>query len=661
MYYQATNVRSQRFSQQSLQLDLNNIIAGQNLFNWNKAVIITILFFFIAGFIAGFLGALASLQIGVGADGKLEYLLMLLVVAIVLANAIYQNLNKVILIGIVCIIVAVVVPVLLYYLASQLGILQNPTLFLPNLFFLKSLSITLFGLVISIISFLLICFGFALSDVLINQFHSIRTFVVFIIILIASILGSLIEVSFELQHPKFRSNLSSINLQIVIILGGIAFVSYIAGSAWLNNHVRNIPLNRNNLLSLWALAFGSWGGTSFYDLDLSRVNFKNAKLANTDLRARKLYRTCFQGVTGLERARVDSRYLDLEIPKVQKLLTKGCSEDPDFGGLNLRGAYLQNADLRRMNFIDTNFTGADLRGTDLRGSILANAQVIDVDFTNANLTGICIQNWNVNSQTCFTNVECDYIYRKLDDKAEPSDRFPTDRNFQPREFESLYQEVGNVVELVFREGVNWRAFAFTMQKLQLEDEGLGLEIKGVEKRGDLWVVKVTHNENVSTHEVETRLNTAYEQLQQLLATKEQQINRLLGIVENQTEAFKEISKRFGNNFWITGSSITNLAGSGQIEYDEAAAQVRNIVASSADSGQATAILQNFLAKLQLQSVAATEETQAELMQHMILAEAQKDLVLKQFLIQQEQQIIAAFPQGILATAIQNAIMQLRLG
>lgn len=659
MYDRATNVRSKRFSQKSLQSNLSNIVAGQSLINWNKAIIITILFFLIAGFLAGFLGALASLQIGIGTDGKLEYLLMILVVSIVLINAIYQSLNRITLIGILSIILAVIVPVLIYYLVYHLGILQNPKLFLPNLFLPKALFIILFGLLISIISFLLFCFALALSNVLINRFQLVKTFGILIMILIASVLGSIIEISFELQQTKFKENLSSFNLQIVIILGGIAFGSYIAGSAWLSNRFRNIPLNRQNLLSLWALAFGSWGGTSFYNLDLSRVNFRNAKLANTDLRARKLYRTCFQGVTGLERSRVDSRYMDLEIPKVQKLLTQGHSEDPDFSGLNLRGAYLQDADLRRMNFIDTNLTSADLRGADLRASILANAQVIDVDFTDANLTGICILNWNVNSQTCFTNVECDYIYRRLDDKGEPSDRFPADRNFNPREFESLYQEVGNVVELVFREGVNWRAFAFTMQKLQLEDEGLGLEIKGVEKRGDLWVVKVTHNENVSTHEVETRLNSAYEQLQQLLATKEQQINRLLGIVENQTEAFKEISKRFGNNFWITGSSITNLAGSGQIEYDEAAVQVRNIVASSADSGQATAILQNFLAKLQRQSVAATEETQAELMQQMILAEAEKDLVLKQFLIQQEQQIIAAFPQGILATAIQNAIAQLR--
>ncbi|MBD2774144.1 pentapeptide repeat-containing protein [Iningainema tapete] len=430
-------------------------------------------------------------------------------------------------------------------------------------------------------------------------------------------------------------------------------------SAWLSNRLRGTPWNYPGLLRSWALAAGSWGGTSFYNLDLSEVNFKNAKLANTDLRARKLYRTCFQGVTGLERARVDSRYLDLEIPKVQKLLTRGCSEDPDFSNLCLRGAYLQGADLRQMKLIDTDLTGADLKDADLRGSILANAQVIGVDFTNANLTGSCIQDWNVNSQTCFTNVQCDYIYRKLDDKGEPTDRYPVERNFEPREFESLYQEVGNVVELVFKEGVNWRAFAFTLQKLQIEDDGLGLELKGIEKRGDLWVVKVTHHENIPSLEVEKRLSVYYEELKQLLATKEQQINSLLGIAANQAEVIKEFSQRpFGNSFLITGSTITNLAGSGQIEYNEAADQVRSIIANSSEPVQLTNTIRLLLAQLQGQSVATTAETQAELIKQVLLSEAQQDTIFKQFLLQQSQQITHATSEDVIATAIQEAIAQL---
>jgi hypothetical protein len=356
---------------------------------------------------------------------------------------------------------------------------------------------------------------------------------------------------------------------------------------------------------------------------------------------------------------VDSRYLDLEIPKVQKLLTHGYSEDKNFSLLSLRGAYLQDADLRYMNFTDTDLIGADLRGADLRNSILARTQVIDVNFTNANLTGICIEHWSVNDQTCFTEVQCDYIYRKLDEKGESTDRYPFDRNFEPREFESLYQEVGNVVELIFKEGVNWRAFSFSLQKLQLEDDGLGLELKGFEKRGDRWVVKVTHNESASRQVVEQRVYGMYDQMKTLLDAKEQQINKLLGIAADQAEALKSYSKQpFGNSFFITGSTITNLAGSGQIDYDEAAGQVRSIVASGGEPDRATTVAQSLLRHLQGQSVATTSDIQAELIQQVILTEAQKDPFFKQFLVQQGQQVAEALPESAIASAIRNAIAQL---
>ncbi|NER21132.1 MAG: pentapeptide repeat-containing protein [Symploca sp. SIO1C2] len=410
----------------------------------------------------------------------------------------------------------------------------------------------------------------------------------------------------------------------------------------------------------WTLAVGSWLGTSFYNLDLSNVNFTGAKLPNTDLRAKKLYRTCFQGVVGLERARVDNRYLDLAYPKVQKLLTHQSSPDPNFRSFNLRGAYLQGKDMRGFDFTEANLTGADCKDAKLQNANFTHAQIIDVDFTNANLTGICIADWSVNDQTKFTNVQCDYVYRKLDENDNPTDRFPCDRNFEPREFESLYQEIGNVAELIFKEGVNWRAFAFTLQKLQLEDEGLGLQLKGIEKRGDLWVVKVTHNEDIPTAQVEQQLKANYGNLQRQLANKEQQINQLLGIVSNQAESLKELSKKpFGNYFTITGSTITNLAG-GQIEYTEAAAQIRSLVAGSSNQQPMTSVAQTFLEQLQNQNIATSPDTQMELIKQIILSEAQKDKIFGQFLLQQGQQILDTMPNSAIASAIQAAIAQLRI-
>lgn len=152
---------------------------------------------------------------------------------------------------------------------------------------------------------------------------------------------------------------------------------------------------------------------------------------------------------------------------------------------------------------------------------------------------------------------------------------------------------------------------------------------------------------------------SYEELKQLLSTKEQQINSLLGIATNQAEAIKEFSKRpLGNSFFITGSTITNLAGSGQIEYNEAADQVRNIVANSSDQVQVTTTVRNFLAQLQGQSVATTTGTQAELIKQVLLNEADKDPIFKQLLVLQGQQLVDATQEGAITTAIRGAIAQL---
>jgi uncharacterized protein YjbI with pentapeptide repeats len=531
---------------------------------------------------------------------------------------------------------------------------------LPNDFFAATFLNLIFVPAVAISIFSTLRFFLALGDILFLNSQAFKI-VLLLSSAFAAALGSLSSFRVFLNNPDDISSvfLGFLNQTSFGASGGVLFSFTLALCSWLTNHRRKVPWQHPDTLRDWTLAIGSWSGTSFNNLDLSNVNFSGAKLANTDLRARKLYRTNFQRVTSLERARVNNRYLDLEIPKVQKLLTHACSNEVNFNQLTLKGAYLRGADLRRKQFIDSDLTGADLQDADLQNCLLVRTAVIDVNFTGANLTGICIEDWSVNSQTLFTNVQCDYVYRKLDERGDPIDRFPSDRDFEPREFESLYQEVENVVELIFKEGVNWRAVAFTLQKLQLEDEGLGLELRGIEKRGDLWVVRVTHNESISGAEVERRLYPKIEEMQKLLATKEQQINKLLGIAYDQAEALKELSKKpFGNSFLITGSTITNLTGQGQIEYAEAANQVRSIIASAADLSHMTTTAQTLISQLQNHEVAVTLRTQTEFIQQVLLAEAQKDIVFQQFLLQQGQQIISTMSESAIALAIRGAIAQL---
>ncbi len=650
------NIRGRQLHQRNLENHLSNANAGQSTLAKLACLLLTLLFCFLVDIPAGYLGGISTFNIGVKSDYSLSYLSMLLILLCWFMTVIFNDFIK----SLIVICFIFFVTTLGFILLGNFGILEISSPYLILAFFL-----TLFGLFAFGSSLFSMRFTFALIDILFASCKFLKGVITF-----SAVFPALIGANFGVTLLKTSQSDEELWLVIrglnetqlhkltisSVITGSVFGLAIAIGARWANS-LRNVPWKYPDLFREWALTVGSFGGTSFYNLNLRGVNFRNATLANTDLRAKKLYRTCFQGVKGLERARVDSRYLDLELPKVQKLLTHGCCEEQDFSLVSLRGAYLQGADLRGINFTDTDLIGADLENADLRNANLARSQVIDVNFTSANLTGICIADWSINDQTKFTNVQCDYVYRKLDENGNPTDRFPADRNFEPREFESLYQEVGNVVELIFKEGINWRAVAFALQKLQLEDEGLGLELRGIEKRGDLWVVKVSHNEAISSTEVERRLYQQIEEMKQLLATKEHQINKLLGIASDQAEYLKQLSKQaLGTNFYIEGSAITNLTGQGQIEYTEAAGQIRSLVTQSGIETQVSQGSQQFLA--QLQDIATTPPMQTELIQQILLKEAQNDPAFRRFLLQQQQQILTALPPGTITSAIQGAIAQL---
>jgi uncharacterized protein YjbI with pentapeptide repeats len=496
-------------------------------------------------------------------------------------------------------------------------------------------------------------------------------------------------------------------------------LSLALGSVWVNRR-QGVPWRYPDLLRDWALAIGSFGGRSFYNLDLSEADFRNARLANTDLRARKLYRACFQSAEGLERARVDNQYLDLEIPKVQRLLTHACSAQLDLQKLNLRGAYLQNADMRGFDLTDTNLTGADLKNADLRGSILIRTQLAGSDFqgvdlrrsvlidanlteadfrgadlrdcilvrtqiarTNfegADMTGICIEDWSGSSKTNLTNVRCDYVYKQYEN-GQPSHRYPVDRDFEPGEFAALFQEPENELELIFKGDFSYSALSLAFYKLKTEKPELDLELKGIEQRGNLWVVRVTSSNPTIEGQLEQQISEVYqtatnsdslettikdsiyrdyEDIKQRLVDSQQQVRQWAGIAESQAETLKQLSKQaLGTNFYIEGSNITNLTGQGQIEYTEAAGQIRSLVTQGGTETQVSQGSQQVLS--QLQDIATTPLLQTELIQQILLKEAQNDPAFRRFLLQQQQQILTALPAGTIASAIQGAILQLSVG
>ncbi|MEH2163117.1 MAG: pentapeptide repeat-containing protein [Nostoc sp.] len=617
---------------------------------------------------------------------------------------------------------------LLVVMASATLLMTFKFVELPSDYFPLTFAYTIIGLAICTASLYVNRFAIALIDILFVKSQVLKLALV-IVVVSASGVGSNIAADIikiptnnNVKQALLALSEAQLNTAIIVAIAtGLFFGLGLGLGSWQANYRQGAPWRYPDLLRDWALAIGSFGGKSFYKLDLSGVDFRGTNLENTDLRAKNLYRTCFQGAKGLERARVDNQYLDLEIPKVQKLLTHACSADRDFRGLNLQGAYLQGADLRGFDFTDTNLTGSDLkqadlresrlvrtqlagadfqgvdlrknvlidanlteadfRGADLRGSILVRTQVARADFRGADLTGICIEDWSVSNKTRFTDVRCDYIYRKYEDN-QPTECYPVDRYFEAGEFAFLYQEPEDVVELVFKGEFDFSALSLAFYKLQTEMPELEFELKGIEQRENLWVVKAKTKGSVTERLIEAQLSLTYqatahkstvettiqdsiyrdyEEIRARLTASEQLVKQLAGVTGDQAEALKELSKRsLGNSFFITGSTITNLAGSGQIEYIEAADQIRQLITNSSDPKQVTSTLRGLITQFKQQNVATTVSTQMELIQQIIGVEAEKDPGFKQFLIEQSQQVIGSMPKGEVATAVEAAIAQLRV-
>lgn len=269
-----------------------------------------------------------------------------------------------------------------------------------------------------------------------------------------------------------------------------------------------------------AVFWAATGGISFYGADLTDISLDNIDLSHTDLRKANLTRTSFKGVTGLELARLQGTIL--EDPRVRKLLISNNGRSEDFTEANLQGANLQGADLRE--------------------AILVKAQVLDADFSRALLTDACIQDWNINKNTCFQDVDCKRVYLKCSLHGNFLEPKPDSGEFQPGEFEKWITDVRDTIDLIFQNGLNWRAFAFSLTQTAINNEGLGLSVRSIENKGDGVVVakvgvsletnKTAIHEEISNH-YHQAVSTIEAKYELVLQAKEGEIQRLQTFYDSQ--------------------------------------------------------------------------------------------------------------------------------
>ncbi|WP_392531027.1 pentapeptide repeat-containing protein [Nostoc sp. C117] len=308
---------------------------------------------------------------------------------------------------------------------------------------------------------------------------------------------------------------------------------------------------RYSLIRKIAIAFGATGGTSFFNADLTNADFTGATLKNTDFRKAKLRQTCFYEAKKLDFARLDNTILTN--PDVLSLIVTGNGRDKSYAGANLKGANLNGANLKKANLKNADITEATFQGACLEGANLTLAQAVGTNFSNAQMTGACVEAWNIENTTKLDNVDCRFIYLLEHPKPKTDDRErrPSSGNFQPGEFTKLFEEVLNTVDLIFRNGIDWKAFVNAFQTVQDQNADTELALQSIENKGDgVVVVKVgvpvdADKEKIHsdfTQNYQLALQAVEEKYKALLQAKDEQIV----IYRQQSGEMAEIVKLLAN-------------------------------------------------------------------------------------------------------------------
>ncbi len=230
--------------------------------------------------------------------------------------------------------------------------------------------------------------------------------------------------------------------------------------------------------------------------DYEGANFTEAIITNSNLSGTNLKNTNFSKAT----------------------LTNTNLSNADLSSAILDNAKLQNTNLHAANLRYTSFKNADLSNS------LLMANLFNSDLTNANLEGAILNNsflWKAKLTGCILNntshlnwivlkVECDYIY--LD--SERKNRQPKSRNYKNTEFEKIFS-IKPLIEIEFPDGMNPLDpvyFSIIENEIKKVRPDFGLELKSIEKKGFMPVVKFTHKDEVQGSKIENLVNKIFIEL-----------------------------------------------------------------------------------------------------------------------------------------------------
>ena len=373
--------------------------------------------------------------------------------------------------------------------------------------------------------------------------------------------------AYLLTANLLTANLSGADLREACLREANLFEANLRGANFRRADLRGADLRETNL-----------EGANLFEADLRGVNLEGVNLFEADLRGVNLEGANLEGadLRGANLEGADLRGADLfkadlsETDLFEADLNGADLRIADFREADLSGANLRRADLRRADLFETNLSGADLFEADLSEAKLKMVQALATNFDSVTLTGACIEDWVINSQTNLDDINCDYVYLKEgQQERRPSD---PNRNFEAGEFAKLAAKSTETVDLIFREGVNWRAFAYSFKKAQVLNKDTPLAIQSIENKGDgVVLIKVNVPQNTDKDKIESDFWQGYEfanktlkeQYKARLLDKDKHINQLFYLMNQTQEKLGEISKLMAEQPKVQqtfNTPVTEVAG-----------------------------------------------------------------------------------------------------
>ena len=272
---------------------------------------------------------------------------------------------------------------------------------------------------------------------------------------------------------------------------------------------------RNTDLSGADLCGANLSQANFSNANLSGANLNEANLSGAILNGAKFIETIFV-YANLSRATVrDAKFIRSNLSRSD--LTQADFTNSNLKEANLIEANLNSACLMNVDFSDANLSLADFSDADLSSARLINSKLIGTNALSTNfrqivLTGSCIQDWNINTETIFEDILCDYIYLK----ENQHERRPRNGNFSPDEFSILVQKSLETIDLVFVDGIDWQAFFQSFQELRSQFGNQSIGIQGIEKKDDSIVIHLETIAEVDKSLVESKAKELYNEHLQLI-------------------------------------------------------------------------------------------------------------------------------------------------